>query len=235
VPEGAYAPRPWLAAAAGGSLGILGAGALVAPWLSADDRALDPVPGWATATLTVTGLLLLGGGVVVAQALRGGALRRAFAAQVASVGVLLTGLSLAAQALLPQGTDRLADRIRALRREGDTVVAWRHYYYDLTFLLDDRAPVVVAERWDDPAIARQDSWRRELLLGRTWQPGGSGWLQLPDEVERRCGGPARCFVVAPAPEVEALRARLPLVPLQTQGRAVLLATPAAAVARVAAP
>jgi hypothetical protein len=88
--------------------------------------------------------------------------------------------------------------------------------------------VTVVARWDDPAIAREDSWRRELWLGRGWLPDARAWLVQPEELPARCGVGARCFVVALQGDVPALRASLGLEVLETEGRLALLASPAIA-------
>ena len=130
--------------------------------------------------------------------------------------------------MIGDSTGPLAERIRALRREGDAVVAYGRYVYDLPFLLDARDPVTVVARWDDPAIAQEDSWRRELWLGRGWRPSSRAWLVQPDELPARCGPGARCFVVAREGDAPALRATLGLEVLETQGRLALLASPGVA-------
>jgi hypothetical protein len=84
----------------------------------------------------------------------------------------------------------------------------------------------VVEPWDDPAIAREDSWRHELWVGLGWRPEARRWLIRPWELAPRCAPPARCFVVARARDVAELQAAVRLEVLETQGHAVLLATPA---------
>jgi 4-amino-4-deoxy-L-arabinose transferase-like glycosyltransferase len=226
---GAAVRRRALAAATAGALLALGAALAALPWLApALDRRAPPVPGWTGALLLAAGLALLGLAALAWVALRAGAARRAVVAIAAGSAVLLAAALPAIPALVQDGSGRLATRIRALRREGDAVVASGRYVYDLPFLLDARAPVTVVARWDDPAIAREDSWRRELWLGRGWHPAARAWLVQPEELPARCGEGARCFVVARQGDVPALQASLGLEVLETEGRLALLASPAIA-------
>jgi hypothetical protein len=142
--------------------------------------------------------------------------------------VLISGLLVAVPGVVHDGTRHIAARIEALRRDGDAVLAYRRYPYDLPFLLDARTPLAVVEDWDDPAIAAEDSWRRELWLGRGWRPESQAWLVKPEALPGRCGPGARCFVVAREKDATALRASLRLEELEREGRLVLLASPAAA-------
>lgn len=223
---GTAALRRGLAAGTVASLAALGAVAAALPWvLPAVDRRQPPVPAWAAALLAVTGLVLLALAALAASALRAGAARRAIVLLAASSAVLVVGLLPAAPGIVHDGHRRIAARILALQREGDEVIAYRRYPYDLPFLLDRRAPLVVALDWDDLAIAREDSWRHELWTGRRWMPASEAWLVPPAALTTRCGAGARCFVIAGAADAEQLRAELGLEPLEVEGKAVLLATP----------
>ncbi|HET9553435.1 MAG TPA: glycosyltransferase family 39 protein [Anaeromyxobacteraceae bacterium] len=222
-------PRRGLALGTAIPLALLGAGAAAVPWvLPLVDRSQPPAPAWAAALLVATGLALVILAALAWRAHREGAARRALLVQALASAVLIAGLLVAVPGVVRDGTRGLAARIEALRRDGDAVLAYRRYPYDLPFLLDLRAPLPVVEDWDDPAIAREDSWRRELWLGRGWRPESQAWLVKPEALSERCGPGARCFVVARERDVAALRASLGLEELAREGRLVLLASPAAA-------
>jgi 4-amino-4-deoxy-L-arabinose transferase-like glycosyltransferase len=224
----------WLVAGTGSSLAAVGVAAAALPWiLPLVDRRQPPTPPWAAALLVLTGLLLVALAALVTAALRSGAARRVMILLAASSAVLVTGLLPAVPGVIQDGSRRLAARIRALQREGDVVVAYRRYAYDLPFLLDRQAPLIVVAEWDDPAIAREDSWRRELWLGRTSHPEAKDWLIAPDELPARCGPGARCFVLARAADVAPLQTALGLEVLEAEGRTVLLASPVIAARAVA--
>ncbi len=80
----------------------------------------------------------------------------------------------------------------------DAVLMIEGYDFDLPFYAGLRGPVWVADQWDDPAIRREDSWRKELLEAADFAPAlRDRLLPLTLLASRDCPG-ARTWVVAPA-------------------------------------
>lgn len=224
--EGATPPRRALSFAAGGAMGLVGVAVMAVPFvLPLVEPGRPPVPTWSTVLLVATGLLLLLVTALALAALLAGAAGRSFVLLTAFAGVLLAGAGFAVPGVVDLGTDRLAEKLRPLLRDGDAVVAYRQWFYDLPMALDRREPILTVDDWDDPAIARRDDWRRELWLGRGWRPGSSAWLIGREAMVARCGA-GRCFVIARRDRVAELGALLPVVELAAQGRSVLLVTAA---------
>ena len=203
--------------------GIAAALLLVPPLLP--DRV--PMAPAATAWLAATGLGALAASGLVLWAHRAGRMRLALAGHVAFAAIFGAGALLSVPHLVKDGTGSLAGIIRPLLREGDRVVCYRRYFYDLPVHLDRREPLVVVDDWDDPEIPHQDNWRRELWLGLRWRPEAAAWMISPERYRSLCGPGARCFTLvrrADAAELDSLG----LVQLGEAGDALLLATPAAA-------
>lgn len=59
-------------------------------------------------------------------------------------------------------TRELGMALRGLHRTGEPVVMLGQYAYDVPFYARLGEPVWVADDWDDPAVHRRDSWRKEL-------------------------------------------------------------------------
>jgi 4-amino-4-deoxy-L-arabinose transferase-like glycosyltransferase len=180
------------------------------------------------ALLTATGIATLLPAALVLLGHRSGRLGLALGGHVAFAALFSAGALLTVPSLVRDGTQSLAERIRPLLQEGDRVVCYRKYFYDLPFYLGRHEPLLVAYDWDDPAIEKTDDWRREFWLGLRWRPEAAAWMVTPERFRELCAGDgARCFVVvlrADAAELE----RLALVPLGEAGDKLLLATRAAA-------
>ncbi|HEY6100274.1 MAG TPA: glycosyltransferase family 39 protein [Anaeromyxobacter sp.] len=210
-------------------MALLGLALAAAPFVIARLPAgPPPLPPGAAAAAVLAGLAALAAAGLVAAAARAGRPARAIGAMIAFSAALFAGVLPAIPHVVRDSTRPLADRLGPLLREGDLVASYRRYFYDLPLYLDRREPITVAEHWDDPEIPRRDNWQRELLLGRRWMPASERWLVQPETLFARCGGDARCFVLARARDEEELRSRLPLVRLAEANGVRLFATPAAA-------
>ncbi|HEY6107233.1 MAG TPA: hypothetical protein VIV59_14710, partial [Anaeromyxobacteraceae bacterium] len=204
---------------------------IIAPRLVAPSLSLSPTAVW---MLTVTGLATLLPAGLVLYGHRSGHLGLMLGGHVAFAALFGAGAILTVPSLVRDGTQALAERIRPLLQDGDRVVCYRKYFYDLPVHLGRREPLLVVDDWDDPAIAGKDNWRRELWLGLRWRPEAAAWMVKPERFRTLCGAGSRCFVVvrrADAAELEPLA----LVPLGEAGDKLLFATRAAAPPHVAAP
>lgn len=63
-------------------------------------------------------------------------------------------------------TRELGLALRSLHRAGEPVVMLGQYAYDVPFHARLAEPVWVADDWEDPAVHRRDSWRKELVEAR---------------------------------------------------------------------
>ncbi len=64
----------------------------------------------------------------------------------------------------------LAEAWRAQARPGDGLVSLRLYRFDFPIYAQLREPLPVYHAWDDPALAAQDSWPRELIDAAEFDP-----------------------------------------------------------------
>jgi hypothetical protein len=64
----------------------------------------------------------------------------------------------------------MGQALEARRQPGEPVVMFKQYVYDLPFYARLEQPVLVADNWQDPDVARDDSWRRELLDAGAFDP-----------------------------------------------------------------
>lgn len=122
-------------------------------------------------------------------------------------------LCLAAVAVLagrPFPTHAAMGRVLAARwQAGDRLVYLDAPYFDLRFHAGIAAPAIVLSDWRDPALDRQDSWRKELRDAGRFAPEAAAatlwtWDRLP---ELGCG--ARRVWLVTAPDARPLLAALP--------------------------
>lgn len=217
-------------------MALVGLALAAAPFVAARlPGGPPPLPAGPSAGLLAAGAVALAAAAVVFSAARAGRAARAIGAMVVFSAALFAGALPAVPHLVLDSTLPLAARLKPLLREGDVVASYRRWFYDLPVYLDRREPITVAESWDDPAILGRDNWQRELLLGRLRMPESEAWLVLPEELDRRCGAGARCFVLARARDEAELRSRFALVPLAEAEGVGLFATPSAAAAAPPSP
>lgn len=78
-------------------------------------------------------------------------------------------------------SDDVARTLGCLMRPGDVVYAAGGYPYDLPFVAQLRAPMVVIQDWPDERASAADNWKRELFEGADFEPAaGARLLQTPD-------------------------------------------------------
>jgi 4-amino-4-deoxy-L-arabinose transferase-like glycosyltransferase len=65
---------------------------------------------------------------------------------------------------------RMGLALKQQRQTGEPVVMVRQYLYSLPFYAGLEQPALVVDDWQDPDIARHDSWRRELLDAAAFDP-----------------------------------------------------------------
>lgn len=71
-------------------------------------------------------------------------------------------------------TRELGLALRGLHRAGEPVVMLGQYAYDVPLDARLAEPVWVADDWDDPAVHRRDSWRKELAEARDFASPAAG-------------------------------------------------------------
>jgi 4-amino-4-deoxy-L-arabinose transferase-like glycosyltransferase len=111
--------------------------------------------------------------------------------------VLLSGLSY-------DGDHRMLGRtLGLLRGPEDSVTFVGNYYYDVPIYARLVQPVQVVGRWDDPAFAKVDDWRRELENAARFAPDRETKIL----VDRRAGLQVPCgrvlWAISPAAERQA--------------------------------
>lgn len=80
-------------------------------------------------------------------------------------------------------TRELGLALRSLHRAGEPVVMLGQYAYDVPFYARLTEPVWVADDWQDPAVHRRDSWRKELAEASDFaSPAAAAHLLQPAEV-----------------------------------------------------
>jgi hypothetical protein len=93
----------------------------------------------------------------------------------------------------------LAPALSAHRQAGEPTVMLERYAYDLPFYARLQEPVIVADDWSDPGIARGDDWRKEIADAAQFAPQRARALLLPTAaLERIVCSHAVTWVVAQA-------------------------------------
>ena len=100
----------------------------------------------------------------------------------------------------PQSSRALALQLAAQIAPADAVVMVDEYYYDVPFYARLAKPVVIASRWDDPALPTRDNWRKEVFDAARFDPAlGKTLLRPLDPLNAlTCGAGAVWFIVPPA-------------------------------------
>lgn len=97
--------------------------------------------------------------------------------------VLLT-CAISAAAITALSLDRrhssraLAQALAGLRHGDEPVLMLGQYGYDVPFYARLKAPVPVADAWDDPAVRRRDTWRKELADAGSFAPASASSLLI---------------------------------------------------------
>ncbi|HTT09964.1 MAG TPA: glycosyltransferase family 39 protein [Burkholderiaceae bacterium] len=119
--------------------------------------------------------------------------RRLFAVIAVVLCIVAQPLVLRAQGLDP---GRLASVLRPQIAAPDRVVFWARYFFAVPVILDRTRAVEVVDAWDKPSDQLPDSWRRELVEGREFEPSrATGVLITPEEFEASLAqDPARVWV-----------------------------------------
>jgi len=122
-------------------------------------------------------------------------------AAAALVCVAIVGIASvdAAPWKLPPSNRALARELAARIAPGDSVVMVDEYYYDVPFYARLARPVVIASRWDDPALPTRDNWRKEIFDAARFDPAlGRTLLHPLDRLDAlACGPGAAWFIVSP--------------------------------------
>jgi 4-amino-4-deoxy-L-arabinose transferase-like glycosyltransferase len=96
---------------------------------------------------------------------------RACLAVSAGIGLAaVLALTLGGAQLQKKSARDMGQALKARRQPGEPVVMFRQYVYDLPFYARLEQPALVVDDWQDPDIARHDSWRRELVDAGAFDP-----------------------------------------------------------------
>lgn len=100
------------------------------------------------------------------------------------------GLCLAAAVAIalapPRGTKALAEAMSARFSPEHELIMLDRYRHDVPFYLETRKPARIVLDWDDPAILRTDSWRREFADTARFAPALAAELLLrPAQLQER--------------------------------------------------
>jgi 4-amino-4-deoxy-L-arabinose transferase-like glycosyltransferase len=79
----------------------------------------------------------------------------------------------------PKSNRDIGLALRAQAAPGDRLVLVDNPYQDLLFYARLPQPALVASRWDDPQIARQDNWRKELADAARFDPARAAQVLYP--------------------------------------------------------
>jgi len=136
----------------------------------------------------VPGIALLVGPWVAQWRFRRAALAAAAVICVAAIPAAMRARS------LDQG--RLATDLRAEIADADRVVFWNRYFFSVPLILQRPRAVEVVDDWSPPSQSLPDSWRRELAVGKEFEPARArGVLISPSEfLDSLRTNPARVWV-----------------------------------------
>lgn len=94
-----------------------------------------------------------------------------------SVALCVLAIGLLA-ARTPNSSKELGLELRAQRQAGEPVFLLGEYYFDLPIYARLEQPEVYVLDWDDPAIRRRDTWRKELADAGDFDPALAARLLL---------------------------------------------------------
>jgi 4-amino-4-deoxy-L-arabinose transferase-like glycosyltransferase len=98
---------------------------------------------------------------------------------LALAALLCLGVVVALALRSPHSGRLAALALAAQRGADDPVVFVDEMFYDVPFYARLTAPVLVASRWDDAAIARSDNWRKELADAARFDPAAARRVLYP--------------------------------------------------------
>lgn len=103
----------------------------------------------------------------------------------AGCGVAISLAVIAVAALRPtRSTEEIAQLLRAQRAPGEPVYMVGDYYFDVPLLAGLMTPVAIVLDWNDPDIARRDTWRKELTDAALFAtPARRSVLMQPDMLQ----------------------------------------------------
>ncbi|HSN32541.1 MAG TPA: glycosyltransferase family 39 protein [Ideonella sp.] len=127
----------------------------------------------------------------------------------------------------PKSTRPAGLALAAAHAPGDTVVFVDEMFYDLPFYARLDAPVLVASRWDDPAVRQVDNWRKELADAARFDASAARVLVPLDRLDAlACGaGGSVWFVGKPGEHRDALAQVRGLVSVYSDRRVELQRAP----------
>lgn len=182
---------------------VLGAGTLVATlhWR-------EPPPD----SLLATGLALiwLACGAFAWWWLRRGRVLPAWEASAAAAALgLLLIVPLVPNFTQYSSSRPLAERLRPHLDAETPLISYRSYLNDLPLYLQQRQPVIVVDRWDDPSLMERDNWRREFYIGLQQDASARAWLKTERELPALLAQRERYFLLVRYPELAHVRALHP--------------------------
>jgi 4-amino-4-deoxy-L-arabinose transferase-like glycosyltransferase len=90
---------------------------------------------------------------------------------------------------------------------GDKVVMVNEYLYDVPFYAQLQQAVVVLSNWNDPALARQDTWRNELVDAARFAPEqGRQVLQPMESLDSQSCGEATVWITVSVGQAQGVAA-----------------------------
>lgn len=115
--------------------------------------------------------------------------KRASITFVAAVVCCLITLVVATISTTQRSSKPLGVAMREAAGSQDTLVMLHAYAFDLPFYAQHRRPAWVVDNWDDPAIPKTDSWRKELLDASGFDPSVKVLVSADQWKQRVCDGP----------------------------------------------
>lgn len=126
------------------------------------------------------------------------AMRRWALATLALGGLIGIGAVLTLAMDPHRNTRELARDLAAWRAPGEPVYSLGRFDYDLPYYARLKAPIVVAEDWNDPEVYARDNWRKELAETRFFAPGGQAPLLIDERTlpAALCAHPVNWVIAA---------------------------------------
>jgi 4-amino-4-deoxy-L-arabinose transferase-like glycosyltransferase len=103
----------------------------------------------------------------------------------------------------------LAEALRPHLDSDTPLISYRSYLNDLPLYLQQRQPVIVVDRWDDPSLMARDNWRREFYIGLQQDATARAWLKTERELPALLARREPYFLLVRYPELAHIRALRP--------------------------
>jgi 4-amino-4-deoxy-L-arabinose transferase-like glycosyltransferase len=106
--------------------------------------------------------------------------------RAAAIIALVLCIALLPLALRARGLDpgRLASDVRTQVTSADRVVFWNRFFYSVPVILGRTQPIEAVSDWSVPIEKLPDSWQREFVEGRDFEPArAAGVLVSPEEFQ----------------------------------------------------